>query len=174
MDTLKFTYAKYVNCQRLDVWYMKVILIWVCRKYTSRQWKHIRKGKDKILHHKLQRGSVFLGSLPVNTEQYSSVRKQKNFYIQHTKTNFEILACPLCKMGIFYEPKKLTLWNTWHFVQKNNGDCASCLKNSVSIFVDKKMKCGCWGGNGMPILHIQHTIAKRCKSIRARNKESFL
>jgi len=32
MDTLKFTYAKYVNCHRLDVWYMKVMLMWVHRK----------------------------------------------------------------------------------------------------------------------------------------------
>jgi len=35
------------------------------------------------------------------------------------------------------------------------------------------MKCGCWGGSGMPNLRTQHMIAKRCKSIRARNKESF-
>ena len=43
----------------------------------------------------------------------------------------------LCEMWIFLlNTKKITLWNTWHIVerQRKKGDCAERLKNSVSIF----------------------------------------
>jgi hypothetical protein len=41
-------------------------------------------------------------------------------------------------MWIIQEPKKVAVWNKWHF-EKKNGECAACLKYSVLIFVEKNI-----------------------------------
>jgi hypothetical protein len=47
-------------------------------------------------------------------------------------------------MWIIQEPKKVALRNKRHFEEKN-GACASCLKYSILIFVEKKyIKCNIW------------------------------
>jgi hypothetical protein len=46
-------------------------------------------------------------------------------------------------MWITQEPKKVALWNKWHFEEKNR-ECAACLKYSVLIFVEKYIKCNIW------------------------------
>jgi len=47
-------------------------------------------------------------------------------------------------MWIIQKPKKVALWNKWHFEEKN-GECAACLKYSVLIFVEKiYIKCNIW------------------------------
>jgi hypothetical protein len=46
-------------------------------------------------------------------------------------------------MQIIQEPKKVALWNKWHFEEKKK-ESAACLKNSVDIFVEKIYKMGCW------------------------------
>ena len=38
-------------------------------------------------------------------------------------------------MWLTQEPKKVALWNKWHFEEKN-GECAACLKHSVLIVVE--------------------------------------
>jgi hypothetical protein len=50
----------------------------------------------------------------------------------------------VCKVRIIQEPKKVALWNKWHFEEKNR-ECAACLKYSVLIFVEKiYIKCNIW------------------------------
>jgi hypothetical protein len=39
-------------------------------------------------------------------------------------------------------------------LEKKNGECAACLKNSVRIFVEKIHKMGCLEGSGVPVLYI--------------------
>ena len=55
------------------------------------------------------------------------------------------MAHPVCKMWIIQEPKKVALWNKWHFEEKN-GECAACLKYSVLIFVEKNIQNATSGG----------------------------
>jgi hypothetical protein len=57
-------------------------------------------------------------------------------------------------------PKNVALWNKWHFVEKKNGVCAACLKNSVRIFVEKIYEMGCLEGSGVPVLYIGRTVPK--------------
>ena len=49
---------------------------------------------------------------------------------------FLILAHSVYKMWITQEPKKVALWNKWHFEEEKNGECAACLKYSVCVFVE--------------------------------------
>jgi hypothetical protein len=56
--------------------------------------------------------------------------------------------------------KKVALWNKQHFVEKKNGVCAACLKNSVHIFVEKIYKMGCLEGNSVPVLYTGRTVPK--------------
>jgi hypothetical protein len=51
----------------------------------------------------------------------------------------KILAHSVRKMRIIQKPKKIELRNKWHFKERENGECAACLKNSVRIFVEKKI-----------------------------------
>jgi hypothetical protein len=62
-------------------------------------------------------------------------------------------------MWITHEPKKVALWNKWHFEEKN-GECAACLKYSVLIVVEKIYKTQHLGGSGTPVLYIGRTILK--------------
>jgi len=39
-------------------------------------------------------------------------------------------------MWIIQEPKKVALLNKRHFEEEKKGECAACLKYSVSIFVE--------------------------------------
>jgi hypothetical protein len=39
-------------------------------------------------------------------------------------------------MWILQEPKKIALWNKRHIEEKKNGECAACVKYSVSVFVE--------------------------------------
>ena len=45
-------------------------------------------------------------------------------------------STPVFKMWILQEPKRIGLWNKGHLEEKKNGECAACLKYSVSIFVE--------------------------------------
>ena len=49
---------------------------------------------------------------------------------------FKILAYTVFKMEILQEPKKVALRNKRHLEGGKNGECAACLKYSVSIFVE--------------------------------------
>ena len=49
---------------------------------------------------------------------------------------FKILAHLVFKMWILQEPKTIALKNKQHLKRKKNGECAACLKYSVSIFVE--------------------------------------
>jgi len=61
-----------------------------------------------------------------------------NCTMMHGLTNLKfyisILAHPVCIMWIIHEPKKVALWNKRHFEEKN-GECATCLKYLLLIFV---------------------------------------
>jgi hypothetical protein len=46
-------------------------------------------------------------------------------------------------------------------LKRKKGECAACLKNSVSIFVKKIYKTGCLEGSGVPVLHIGCTVPKK-------------
>jgi hypothetical protein len=45
-------------------------------------------------------------------------------------------------------------------LNRKNGECAACLKNSVLIFVEKIYKMGCLEGSGVPVLYIGRTVPK--------------
>jgi hypothetical protein len=63
-------------------------------------------------------------------------------------------------MRIIQEPKKVALWNKWHFEKRKKGECATRLKNSVRIFVEKIYQMGCLEGSGAPVLYIGRTVRK--------------
>jgi hypothetical protein len=63
-------------------------------------------------------------------------------------------------MRIIQEPKKVALRNKWHFEREKTGECATCLKNLVLIFVEKIYKIGCLEGSGVPVLYIGRTVPK--------------
>jgi hypothetical protein len=75
------------------------------------------------------------------------------------KFYIEILAHPVCKMWITQEPKRVALWNKWHF-EERNGECAACLKYSVLIFVEKIYKMQHLEGSGTPVLYIGRKVLK--------------
>ena len=60
-------------------------------------------------------------------------------------------------MWIMHEPKKVALWNKWHFEEKN-GESEACLKYSVLIFVEKIYKMQHLEGSGTPVLYIGRTV----------------
>jgi hypothetical protein len=62
-------------------------------------------------------------------------------------------------MRIIQEPKKVALRNKRNFEEKRT-ECAACLKNSVSIFVEKMYKMGCFEGSCVPVLYIGRTVPK--------------
>jgi hypothetical protein len=63
-------------------------------------------------------------------------------------------------MWIIHEPKKVALWNKRHFEEKNE-ECATCLKYSVLISVEKNIyKMQSLEGSGMPVLYIGRTVLK--------------
>jgi hypothetical protein len=62
-------------------------------------------------------------------------------------------------MLIIHEPKKVTLLNKRHFEEKN-GECSTCLKYSVLIFVEKIYKIKHLEGSGRPVLYIGRTVLK--------------
>jgi hypothetical protein len=47
--------------------------------------------------------------------------------------DMQIVAHHLCKMWIFYEPKKVTLWNTRHFVEEYNEIVQQVSKNIIKL-----------------------------------------
>ena len=59
-------------------------------------------------------------------------------------------------------------------MEKNNGDCAACLKIFSSLFADYIYEMWLLRGRGMPVLYIGHRMTKGYESIRARVKEPFL
>jgi hypothetical protein len=64
-------------------------------------------------------------------------------------------------MRIIQEPKKVELLNKRHFEEKKYGDYGACLKNSVRIFVEKKIyKMVFLEGSGVPVLYIGRTVPK--------------
>ena len=52
----------------------------------------------------------------------------------------DILPHNLHNIWVFYEPQKITLWNTEHFVKKKAENVQYVSKNSVHIFVGQKYK----------------------------------
>jgi len=62
-------------------------------------------------------------------------------------------------MRIIEEPKKIALQNKRHYEEKNGG-CASCLKYSVLIFVEKLYKMQHLEGSGKPALYVGRTVLK--------------
>jgi hypothetical protein len=62
-------------------------------------------------------------------------------------------------MWIIQEPKKVALWNKWHFEEKN-GVCAACLKYSGLIFIEKIYKTQHLEGSSTPVLYIGRTVLK--------------
>jgi len=106
----------------------------------------------------------------VNKSQYN---KLKNCFIRFViylnctmmhgltslKLYIQILAHAVRKMWIIQDQKKLALWNKRHFEEKN-GECATCLKYSVLIFVEKIYKMQHLEGSGTPVLYIGRTVLK--------------
>ena len=78
-----------------------------------------------------------------------------NFNLLAVDLDIYVFVHPLCKMWIFYEPNKTTLWNTKHFVEGKMGIVLHVSKNSVNIFVDKLYKIWCI----TPILYVGYTVA---------------
>jgi hypothetical protein len=76
------------------------------------------------------------------------------------KFGIENLAHPVCTMWIIQEPKRVALWNKWHFEEKKKTECAACLKNSVHIFVEKIYEKGCLDGSGVPVQYTGRTVPK--------------
>jgi hypothetical protein len=62
-------------------------------------------------------------------------------------------------MRIIQEPKKVALWNEWHFEEEKT-ECAACLQNSVRIFVEKIYKIGRLEGSGVLVLYIGRKVSK--------------
>jgi hypothetical protein len=62
-------------------------------------------------------------------------------------------------MLIIQEPKKVALWNKWHFEEKKT-ESVQHVKNSVRIFVEKIYKMVCLEGSGVPVLYIGRTVRK--------------
>jgi hypothetical protein len=82
----------------------------------------------------------------VHNERQVTTYTRATFNLLAPEFYIQVLAHPLYKMWIIQEPKKVALWNKWHFEEKN-GECAACLKYSVLIFVEKKyiyIKCNIW------------------------------
>jgi hypothetical protein len=56
--------------------------------------------------------------------------------------------------------KKVAVSHKRHFEEKNNGECAACLKYSVFLFVEKIYKMQHLEGSGTPVLYIGRTVLK--------------
>jgi hypothetical protein len=80
-----------------------------------------------------------------NEAPYVICIKGNIYFLTSWHRNFNLnFSTPVCKMWITQGPKKVALWNKWHFEEKNR-ECAACLKYSVFIVVGKKyIKCNIW------------------------------
>ena len=94
--------------------------------YTTRR----HTPKHSFLHIQLRENSQI--SL---CKIYFAEFNETAFNLLATDFFFQILAHPVFKMWVIQKPNKVTLWNKWHFEEKN-GDYRACLKYSVRIFVE--------------------------------------
>ena len=70
-----------------------------------------------------------------NKLHFEEENKENIYHVQ-----FLILAHPVYKVWIIQEPNTLELWNKLHFEEEENGEYIPCLKYSIPIFVEYKMK----------------------------------
>jgi hypothetical protein len=78
----------------------------------------------------------------------------------------QILAHSVHKMPIIQEPKKVALWNKWHFEEKKTERVQQLKKFSTCIFFLKKniYIMGFLVGSGVPVLYIGRTVTKGYRS----------